>query len=279
MPLGFNALLQEAGLDPAQVRLLRHQASLPDGRIPLDLWHGDVTNFDAYQSYQGHALRARFARPWWASFAGTRDGRTLFVGLYQVGAPVLLDQDVTLECTGQFMAGGTHDRYPIALSGLLGDYAGRLYIEWGGGSSGKRARSQRADVMDKPITELHINRAQAPFPGLLQLAKPLSEIMTAPPDWSEHLGQARGIYLLSCPDTGAHYVGSASGKGGFWSRWFTYDADGHGGNVALIEQDRKDWIVSILEVAGSTSTSDDILASEALWKRKLQSRTFGFNRN
>lgn len=279
MPLVFNTLLLDAGIDPTEVRLMRHQTSLPDGHIPLDLWHGDPADFDDYQSYQRHDLRARFTRPWWASFAGTRDGRTLFTGLYRVGAPVLVEEDVTLAGTGQFMAAGTFDRYPITLSELLQDYAGRLYIEWGGGNSGKRARAQRADALDKPITELHLDMAEPPFPGLLQMALPLSAVMTAPVSWREHLSLARGIYLLSCPDTGTHYVGSASGADGFWGRWFTYDSNGHGGNVALIEQERKDWIVSILEVAGSLVTADEVLAAETLWKRKLQSRTFGLNRN
>jgi len=37
--------------------------------------------------------------------------------------------------------------------------------------------------------------------------------------------------------------------------------------------------VSILEVAGSSATSDEIVAMESLWKQKLQSREMGINRN
>ncbi|WP_223799738.1 GIY-YIG nuclease family protein [Sphingomonas nostoxanthinifaciens] len=85
--------------------------------------------------------------------------------------------------------------------------------------------------------------------------------------------------MLTCPRDGSLYVGSATSPGGFWARWAEYRANGHGGNVALRDRPPSDFIVSVLEVAGSTATVDDILASEALWKRKLQSRELGLNRN
>jgi hypothetical protein len=40
-----------------------------------------------------------------------------------------------------------------------------------------------------------------------------------------------------------------------------------------------DYQVSILEVAGSASTHDDILLMENRWKMKLRSREMGLNRN
>jgi hypothetical protein len=279
MTLSFNTLLTDVGIEPASVRLLRHMTELPDGRIPLELWHECTNAFDEYQSYQSSSQRARFARPWWANFAGTREGRTVFLGLYEIGAPAMIADDVVLPGTGQVMTAVTYDRYPVAPSDLLADYVGRLYIDWGGGSSGSRAWSQRAENQDKPITELRCEREDAPFPGLMRLAMPLSRIMRSPNSWRELLTNSRGVYLLTCPSSGALYVGSASGAHGFWGRWFTYDANGHGGNVGLVEREREDWIVSILQVAGSTETSDDVLASEALWKRKLESRTFGLNHN
>lgn len=279
VPLRFNMLLEEAGLEPGRVRLLRHQTVLPDGRTPLDLWRTDRDAFDKYQSYQLHAQRSWFASPWWACFVGTRDGRTMFLGVYEVGEPTLVEQAFVFETTGEELKAGTTDHYPLTMSDHLRQYAGRLYVDWGGGSSGKRAWKQRADAQDKPITELHMDEAEHPFPGLMQLVLPLSEVMAAPPGWIAQLSEARGIYLLTCPRTGETYVGSASGVEGFWQRWLQYGANGHGGNVALIGRERTDWIVSILQVAGSADTSDDILTMEALWKRKLLAREFGLTRN
>ncbi len=93
------------------------------------------------------------------------------------------------------------------------------------------------------------------------------------------LQSSRGIYLLTCPMTQEQYVGAATGEGGFWSRWRDYVQTGHGGDVALKSRDPSDYQVSILEVAGTASSLDDILKMEVRWKTKLQSREMGLNRN
>jgi hypothetical protein len=279
MPFRFNMLLRDAGLDPAEVRLLRHQSDLPDRRSLLDWWHHDRAAFEAYQALQLNAKRASFARPYWAAFFGTWDGRTVFAGLYQVGAPVVFDHQHDEPISGHQFPPGVADRYETELTEHLAAYSGRLYIDWGGGSSGKRAWSQRAEAQDKLVTELHLDVAERPFPGLMELAAPLSTIVEVPPGWAQRLAEARGVYLLTCPRTGELYVGSATAAGGFWTRWSDYVRTGHGGNVALLDREPSDWIVSVLEVAGSAQTSDDILAIEQRWKRKLRSKELGLNRN
>lgn len=181
--------------------------------------------------------------------------------------------------TGSVAAAATLDRFTTTLSDDLADYIGRLYVDWGGGTSGKRSWSQRADVQDKAITELHLDQTEQPFPGLMAIASPLSVIAEAPPGWIQRMTDAHGVYLLACPRTGELYVGSATGKGGFWSRWQDYRRNGHGGNVALVGRELTDWRVSVLQVAGSSDSADDILAMEAAWKIKLQAHEFGLCRN
>lgn len=219
MGFRFNALLTEAGIDPGEVRLLRHQTDLPDRRTLYEVMQAEPEVFGAYQSLQLTAKRASFSRRYWAAFFGTWDGRTLFGGLYEVGEPSPVTHDGELPIFGGTMPGGTYDFYPTTLSPLLEAYHGRLYIDWGGGSSGKRAWSQRAEAQDKLVTELHLDAAERPFPGLMELASPLSHIVEAPPSWVQKLASAKGVYLLTCPRNGALYVGSATGVGGFWSRW------------------------------------------------------------
>lgn len=279
MPFRFNQLLEEAGLRPDRVRLLRHQTSLIHGRSLLDAWRADRSSFDQYQALQLTSKRASFARPFWAAFFGTWDGRTLFAGIYEVATPILIDDAVEVPLVGTVEPPATVDRYPAVLTDILGDYSERLYIDWGGGSSGKRSWSQRAEAQNKAVTELHLGAAEAPFPGFMVLSAPLSIIAEAPPSWVERLSEARGVYLLACPRTGELYVGSATAEGGFWSRWSEYRRNGHGGNVALVGREPTDWRISILQVAGSTDSTDDILAAEHLWKGKLQSRELGLNRN
>jgi hypothetical protein len=117
------------------------------------------------------------------------------------------------------------------------------------------------------------------FPGFLTFIESLSKLDKIPKTWITALQAAKGVYLLTCPKTKEQYAGSATGEEGFWGRWQDYINTGHGGNVALKSRNPSDYQVSILEVAGSASTRDDILKMEQQWKSKLQSREMGLNRN
>jgi hypothetical protein len=279
VPLRFNQLLAEAGIAPAEVRLLRHQTDLGRGQSLIDAWRTNRPVFEDYQSLQLAAKRSSFTRAYWAAFLGTWDGRTLFAGLYAASGPTLVEGAIEVPLTRTMALAGTLDRFATTLTEYLADYAGRLYIDWGGGSSGKRSWNQRADAQDKRITELHLDQTERPFPGLMAIASPLSVLGDAPSGWVQRLADARGVYLLACPRSGELYVGSATGAGGFWSRWEEYRRNGHGGNVALVGREPTDWRVSVLQVAGSVDSGDDILAMEAAWKVKLQAREFGLCRN
>lgn len=278
MGFRFNMLLEEAGISPADVRLLRHQPKV-GGRWLADLWRSDRESLEEYQSLQLKAKRAHFMRPYWASFIGTLDGRTMFAGLYGVGSPTTIAEASVSPITGLIDGAGTFDRYITERLDHLQMYEGKVYIDWGGGASGKRAWVQRADLRDKLVTELHLDTLEQPFPGFMELARPLSTLVDAPAGWIQRLSSAQGVYLLTCPRDGSLYVGSATAQGGFWDRWTQYGANGHGGNVALIGREPSDFVVSVLQVAGSADTEDMILAMEANWKRKLLSRELGLNRN
>ena len=58
-----------------------------------------------------------------------------------------------------------------------------------------------------------------------------------------------------------------------------YLQTGHGGNLGLKNRDSSDYQVSILEVAGSSATLDEIRLMEGRWQTKLQSKEMGLNRN
>ncbi len=278
MPFQFNMLLTQAGIDPAQVRLLRHQPQV-GGRSLADIWRVDRAMFEAYQGVQTASKRGQFSRAYWAAFIGTWDGRTMFAGLYEVGEPTCIEDQSVMPISGMVEEPGTVDRYPTRHSDLLAGFEGRLFVEWGGGPSGKRAWVQKAEAQDKTVTELLLDGSERPFPGLMDLSAPLSALDLAPPGWAHHLSDAKGVYLLTCPRDGSLYVGSATGVGGFWRRWSEYRANGHGGNVAMRDREASDYVVSILEVSGSTASQADILAAEASWKRKLLTRDHGLTRN
>jgi hypothetical protein len=283
MPLKFNMLLRDEGIDPAEVRLLRHQTREADGRTPYMLWRDNLPGFESYQSTQSTKRRANFASPYWASFVASPDGRTLFVGLFTarlVGTVPVGQIDAFHGRPIGSDGNWTHyDQYDCVRVPELAEYSGRLSIHWGDSASSYRAWVQRAHQQDKPIVELVRTFREEEFPGFSRLIRPLSEIETMPATWREALRATRGIYLLACPRSREHYVGSATGADGFLGRWREYGATGHGGNVALKGRDPSDWIVSVLEVAGSVASEAEILEMETTWKLKLHSRSIGLNRN
>jgi hypothetical protein len=153
---------------------------------------------------------------------------------------------------------------------------GKLFIEWGPAT---RTWVQRADQQNKRVKELRTEFKEPDFPGFLNFVSPLSKLDALPKGWTTALQSSKGVYLLTCPKTKEQYVGSARGAEGFWNRWQFYAQTGHGHNVGLKSRAPSDYQVSILEVAGSASTDNDILAMEQRWKTKLQSQEMGLNRN
>jgi hypothetical protein len=171
---------------------------------------------------------------------------------------------------------GSCDVYDLTLQDPLSDLIGKLFIEWGLGAI---AWVQYADRRNKPITELRTAFQEPKFPGFLNFIQPLSRFDNIPNSWIAALRSSRGVYLLTCPKTKEQYVGSATGESGFWGRWQDYVHAGHGGNLGLKSRDPSDYQVSILEVAGTSATPDDIRTMEGRWQSKLQSREMGLNRN
>ena len=277
MPIMFNAILIEAGLVLADVRLLRHKDKRADrGRTPYELWRDNRKQFDLYQSTQNIENREKLRASYWAAFVGTPSDETLFVGLYGVKYRGLLEQDSPKAHMNGVDKAGSCDVYDLTLDSALGDLIGKLYMDWG---MGYLAWIQRADRKNKPITELRTEFKEPDFPGFLNFIEPLSKLDKVPKSWMVALRSSRGIYLLTCPKTKEQYVGSATGEEGFWGRWQDYVQTGHGGDIALKNRDPSDYQVSILEVAGTASTVDDIIKMEVRWKSKLQSREMGLNRN
>ncbi len=280
MPIYFNSLLLEAGIQPQQVRLLRHQdKSSARGRTPYELWRQeDQSAFNAYQSVQSPNRRTELSQASiWASFVATPDGRTLFTGLYRSQLRGINDVAIPHPHKEGSIEIGTCDVYDLQFEERLADLRGKLFVEWG---IGTRSWVQRADYQNKLVTELKTQFKEDDFPGYLNFVEPLSRIESSlPTTWVSSLKQVQGIYLLTCPKTKELYVGSATGSEGFWGRWCQYVSNNHGGNVVLKSREYSDYQVSILEVAGSATPTEEILKMENRWKRKLQSREMGLNSN
>jgi hypothetical protein len=275
--LTFAHLLGFAGLNAADVRLLRHQDNRHPGHpTPYVLWRDQAERFDLYQSTQSLGDAAKLNAPYWASFVGLPNNETMFVGLYSARRIGPLAEDRTHPLHGGIEQAGSCDFYELSRDSRLSEYAGRIFVAWG---AGYRAWIQRGDGSSKPIVELRREFTEDVFPGFSALILRLSDVETLPLSWLAALSATRGIYLLTCPVTKEQYVGSASADGGFLARWREYQASGHGGNVALKSREPSDYQISVLETVGSGASVADILELENLWKAKLQSRAMGLNRN
>lgn len=277
MPITFNSVLRQAGLDPADVRLLRHKDNRADpGRGPYHLWLKAPDDFMAYQAIQSPSKRTTLSGRYWAAFVATPSDDTLFVGIWSafyLGLnPTRLARPQSKDT---FEEPATVDTYQLTATDYLADLAGRLVVDW---SVGQRSWVQYAHARDKQVIELRRAFREEEFPGFLRFQTQLSQVPQLPESWRAILRNAKGIYLLTCPRTQEQYVGSATGADGFVGRWDFYVQNGHGGNVALKSRELSDYRISILEVAGSSASTPEIIASEELWKRKLQSKEMGLNR-
>lgn len=84
MALTFNMLLLDSGIDPREVRLLRHQQTSKTGLTPYTIWRDNPDELERYQSAQPVDRHHYFKGKYWAGFVVPPDGSTLFVGLYEI---------------------------------------------------------------------------------------------------------------------------------------------------------------------------------------------------
>lgn len=274
MALTFNLILEDIGIDPSDVRMLRHTPDRYFGRTLYALWRDAHPDFLTYQRTQAVRKRANLKAPYWASFVVTPARSVMFVGLFKVERAGSCPEGAMDPVTHDDISGA--DLYDQELVPESVPYIGRIFIDWGASAI---TWVQRADKQPKPILEIARAFEEEAFPGYAAFISDLSAISSLPTGWLAALRASRGIYLLTCPKTREQYVGSATGEDGFLGRWLWYVRDGHGGNVGLKSREPSDYQVSILEVSGSSATEAEIYAAEALWKRKLQSREMGLNRN
>jgi hypothetical protein len=278
MPIMLNSLLRESGLSLGDVRLLRHKDKrATKGRSPYELWRDERWQFELYQSSQRIENRKKLSAPYWAVFIVNLNDETMFGGVYQARYRGLWEQDTPMpHIEGGIEKAGSCDAYNLTLDETMADLIGKLFIDWGPGAL---AWIQYAERNNKQVTELRAAFKEEAFPGFLNFIQPLSKLGKLPKNWETALSASRGVYLLTCPQTKEQYVGSATGEAGFLGRWQSYIQTGHGGNLGLKSRDPSDYQVSILEVAGTSATPDDILAMEGRWQLKLQSLEMGLNKN
>ena len=155
MAILFNSVLAQNEIDPANVILLRHQDTrAPRGRTPYELWRDNLPAFEHYQSVQSIPNRPKFLRaPIWASFVGTPDGATMFVGLYAAKYGGLLAEDRPWSYADGVDRAGSCDFYELRRDDRMVEFEGKLFIAW---EDGTRSWVQRAERQNKAIVEMRL---------------------------------------------------------------------------------------------------------------------------
>ncbi len=174
-------------------------------------------------------------------------------------------------------------RYKTKEGEICNDLTGRLVITFT--RPGRQCRLCAETWADQiEVSELKPRRLTVEeFPGFTRVILPKAtlDVIVAQQieSWKSTLSSVAGVYLITDTKTGRHYVGSAYGLGGIWSRWAKYSASGHGNNKNLRRLLHKNGVrysqnfqFSILETADTNTGRDEIISRETHWKDVLCSR-------
>ncbi|THC44332.1 GIY-YIG nuclease family protein [Massilia sp. Mn16-1_5] len=280
-------LLAEQGINPEaqQITLMRHA----DKRYPLVKYIG-TRALNLYQAVQPRRMPEGSLV---ASFFGHRPGHGLLLGVWRVQAVMPAGEAVRQGLTaGSFeplheeWTGYFHD---LQETGFLAEQRLKLEIKWLGKELAWRRVLYPADAATARASyPVSIRQECAiPFGGLAGASLVMSELKIALQDaaWQQGLLGISAIYLITDERSGAHYIGSASGRQGLLSRWGNYAASGHGGNIRLMQLladnpgRELDFRFTVLEVLPADLPKRAVILRESYWKIALGSRVFGLNLN
>jgi len=255
----------------AKMHLARHNG-IED---PIDVFiRGEFERWQQWQS--GHY----FNRPYVVSLVQARQPMLwLFAGLYRPTGKTRIEKTEDDPAHWWYDL----DRLPAA-----DEWVGRLYLR---SPYTKRNSWTYGETLVEELTVVELlpeRLSIGAFPGYKAVDLSMAELRILAQQniesWRSALASVKGIYLIT-DKNGGLYVGKADGADGIWGRWCTYARTGHGHNVAMKKEfgieappeRQNDLRFSILEIADLNAS--DIDQREAHWKRILNSRGFGYNRN
>lgn len=288
--LDLRNLLELAGVDPAEVLVVRHapvERQLKRVLPWLVVERPDL--FLAYQRIQWQTLERAMTRgKYIASFVGQEAAAATFAGIYRIGAWDTLDYEgyrrfpgnSELEALG--MTGRTPDMadclaFELERLDYYIDWVGRLVVTWPLPYQRWWRWAGRGQFSVSAITaESRFVRA---MPDWQDLTLGWAELQTLPSAWATALSHWRGIYFIYDTQRGAGYVGAAYGQENILGRWRSYARTGHGGNRELRASDPAALRFSILQRTSPDLEAAEVVALESSWKERLHTREFGLNGN
>lgn len=278
--LTFHDLLRISGIEPKDVRLVRHANKEIE---VLDTFLNDTDKFMEYTAWQksGKFGRARYL----AIFCPARSTTSLFLGVWKIDGKTengdLKPSHLTLLRRHNLpkIWFENHDRYNLELTRAMYSLSQRLVVEWGKSTVSWVQSKDKAVVQIKPVNSIGEFTS---YDSILLSYNDLQKLITdtdSNVSWVNALSSVNGIYLIKYKKDGRLYVGSAYGKGGIFARWTAYAKTGHAGNKLLKDLDPHQFEFSVLEISPSTMSADDVISRENRWKECLGTRAFGLNDN
>ena len=288
--LTLNTLLREAGIEPAQVMVMRHRPIEAAIRRKLPWIVAEKPAlFVAYQAMQWKAAEKAMAKAkLLASFIGTEPGEAVFAGLFEVRGHRALERGEygRIPENVELIALGMQGRAAEFDGGLLFDlvqsqtyveWQGRLIIRWPPPERAWWRWSERNTLPVEAILEESC--FSEGMPSWDQLSLSWSDLAIMPRAWRAKLAEWRGIYFIFDEERRSGYVGSAYGRDNILGRWTNYADTGHGGNKELRASNPDHLIFSILQRTSPDTPPEEVTALESTWKQRLHTREFGLNAN
>lgn len=280
--LNFSDVLKCVGLDPKEVKLIRHAMS--DERFRECNKAGMVHK---YTRHQKKGFREGYS--YWVTFISDGGTYARLHSCYRVNGFVPDTPDVCPaglpDCEAKEYR-GENAFFNLECIDLLKEYEGKLVIDWGGAT---RMWHQKGTT-EKPIIAIE-SKNQKPFVGFEQLILPFDELKEVIENdiyklWRAAMLSVNAVYLIVNTKTGDRYVGSTYGYDGLLGRWSVYvSTDGHGNNKGMISHLKSanqshDLQFSVLQVLSKSIPDHQIIEAETLWKKKLLTyEPFGMNQN
>ena len=280
--LSFSDVLIKAGINPKDVKLIRHAYS--------DKCFSACAEANLIKEYTSHQKKG-FSKgyKYWAIFISSQSTLAKFYGIYEVGDSVPDSRDKAPKGLPDIYAKeyvGKNAIFDLTPIDCLKEYENKLIVEWGNAT---RSWHQKA-TNEKPIISI-LPDSKKVFNGFEDLIldydtlKEIVEDSVTYESFQIALKSIYAIYLIVDKETGKQYVGSAYNKDGLFGRWRVYVETGHGNNKLMKEvvcdypERYHAFQFSILQILPKTVTDDEIVHIENRWKDKLLSKKFGMNDN
>ena len=254
-----------------------------DCKIHLAVWNGhddpvDVFLAGEFEEWQSWQSRRNFERKYIISLLQLPGAnKWLFAGGYVSKGSDYIEKE-------------KYYKYNTAELDEFQEFSGRLVVEFArpGRQSYLNAENWSDSIIVAEFKPEKMVVEEFSGYNKVKLSKKRLEIIVSQsvPSWKAALSNVSGVYLITDTKTGKLYVGSATGEGGIWQRWSEYAANGHGGNrelVALLSEKGDEYSdnfqYSVLEIADTHASVNDIQERESHWKDILCSREHGYNAN